>query len=195
MAQNMNGLSLELIIHPGETLREILEDRKMSQKELAARVALTEAYISNVINGQKAISVSLAKKLEYALGIDASFWINLQANYDKELADFEDFNRSERKKRRKVVARIHERIAWKRQNFIHQHSRKIVNRGTILVMREEPDGMPLTKMYKTTQRSLMRRCTCREIARALEQAGVKLPARFIAEWDEELQAWVGRREG
>ena len=33
----------------------------------------------------------------------------------------------ERKKRRKVVARIHERIAWKRQNFIHQHSRKIVN--------------------------------------------------------------------
>ncbi|HHW07598.1 MAG TPA: HigA family addiction module antidote protein [Clostridia bacterium] len=93
MAQNMNGLSLELIIHPGETLREILEDRKMSQKELAARVGLTEAYISNVINGQKAISVSLAKKLEYALGIDASFWINLQANYDKELADFEDFNR------------------------------------------------------------------------------------------------------
>ena len=33
-----------------------------------------------------------AKKLEYALGIDASFWINLQANHDKELADFEEVN-------------------------------------------------------------------------------------------------------
>ena len=36
--------------------------------------------------------VSFAKKMEYALGIDASFWINLQANYDKELADFEELN-------------------------------------------------------------------------------------------------------
>jgi HTH-type transcriptional regulator/antitoxin HigA len=62
------------------------------QKELALRVGLTEPYISSVINGQKAISISLAKKLEYALGVDAGFWINLQANYDKELADFEDIN-------------------------------------------------------------------------------------------------------
>ncbi len=40
----------------------------------------------------------------------------------------------ERKKRRKVVARTHERIAWKRQDFIHQHSRRIVNHfGAIAV--------------------------------------------------------------
>jgi putative transposase len=34
---------------------------------------------------------------------------------------------SERKKRRKVVARVHERISFKRTNFSHQQSRKIVN--------------------------------------------------------------------
>jgi hypothetical protein len=68
------------------------------------------------------------------------------------------------------------------------------SKGNILVMREEPDGIQLTKMYKTTPRSVMRRCTCREIARTLEQIGVKLPVRFMAEWDEELGAWVGRRE-
>lgn len=33
----------------------------------------------------------------------------------------------ERKFRRKAVARTHERIGWKRQNFAHQHSRKVVN--------------------------------------------------------------------
>lgn len=45
----------------------------------------------------------------------------------------------ERKKRRKVIARVHERIAWKRQNFIHQHSRKIVNRfGIIAVLKHQP---------------------------------------------------------
>jgi len=42
----------------------------------------------------------------------------------------------ERKKRRKVVARIHERIVWKRQNFIHQHSRKIVNRFGIIAVED-----------------------------------------------------------
>lgn len=92
MVKNKNGLSRDFIIHPGETLKEILEDRGMSQRELAARTGVTESYISSVVNCQKAISVSFAKKLEYALDIDASFWINLQANYDKELADFEEIN-------------------------------------------------------------------------------------------------------
>ena len=33
----------------------------------------------------------------------------------------------ERRKHRKAVARVHERIAWRRENFTHQQSRKIVN--------------------------------------------------------------------
>src|SRR5256885_455984 len=33
----------------------------------------------------------------------------------------------ERRKHRKAVARVHERITWRRQNFTHQESRKIVN--------------------------------------------------------------------
>lgn len=86
------GLSLDLIIHPGETLIEILEDRGMSQKELAIRTGMTEKHISTVVKGQKSISVAFAKKLEYALGIDASFWINLQSNYDRELLEFEEVN-------------------------------------------------------------------------------------------------------
>ncbi|MDD4528232.1 MAG: HigA family addiction module antitoxin [Candidatus Margulisbacteria bacterium] len=92
MAEKMNGLSREFIIHPGETLKEILEDRNMSQRELAIRTGVKEAHISKLVNCLKSISVSFAKKLEYAFGIDASFWINLQANYDKEMADFEEIN-------------------------------------------------------------------------------------------------------
>ena len=33
----------------------------------------------------------------------------------------------ERRKHRKAVARVHERVAWRRENFTHQQSRKIVN--------------------------------------------------------------------
>ena len=90
--QKIIGLSPDLIIHPGETLMEILEDREMSQKELAVRTGVTEKHVSTVVKCQKSISVAFAKKLEYALGIDSSFWINLQSNYDRELLEFEEVN-------------------------------------------------------------------------------------------------------
>ena len=92
MDRKLNGLSREFIIHPGETLKEILENRGMNQRELALRTDVTEAHVSKIVNGQKAISVGYAKKLEYVLNIDSSFWINLQTNYDRELANFEEVN-------------------------------------------------------------------------------------------------------
>ncbi len=41
-----------------------------------------------------------------------------------------------REKRRKVVARIHERIGWRRENFVHQHSRKIVNSYDVIAVED-----------------------------------------------------------
>lgn len=92
MVKKMNGLSREFIIHPGETLKEVLDDKDMTQRELALRTNVKEPHISGIVNCQKPISASFAKKLEYALDIEASFWINLQANYEKEIADFEEIN-------------------------------------------------------------------------------------------------------
>ncbi|MDY2844200.1 MAG: HigA family addiction module antitoxin [Treponema sp.] len=88
----MSGLSREMIIHPGETLKEILEEREMSQQELALRAGVTPKHVSTVLNGEKNISVSFAKKLEYALNIDAEFWMNLQTQYDKELIEFDELH-------------------------------------------------------------------------------------------------------
>lgn len=88
----MNGLSREMIIHPGETLKEVLEDRGMTQSELSIRTGVTAKHISTVLSGEKNISVSFAKKLEYALNIEAEFWINLQSSYDKELIEFDELN-------------------------------------------------------------------------------------------------------
>src|SRR5207245_169834 len=33
----------------------------------------------------------------------------------------------EHRKQRNVIARVHERIGWRRENFTHQESRKIIN--------------------------------------------------------------------
>jgi putative transposase len=41
-----------------------------------------------------------------------------------------------RRKRKKIVARVHERIANRRKNFAHQHSRKLVNRFTVICVED-----------------------------------------------------------
>lgn len=78
------------ITHPGKRLSEVLERLDMSQKELAVRTGVTEKHISTVINGSKGISAGFAKKLEYALGIDALNWMEWQAEYEKQSLDFEE---------------------------------------------------------------------------------------------------------
>lgn len=82
----------ELLIHPGETILEVIQDRNITQKELAIRTGFTEKHISTVINGKKSISAEFAKKLEYALNIPASFWRNLQTNYDLEIVEFNEIH-------------------------------------------------------------------------------------------------------
>ncbi len=42
----------------------------------------------------------------------------------------------ERATRRKVVARVHERIAWRRGDFTHQHSRRIVNQFDLIAVED-----------------------------------------------------------
>lgn len=90
MVEKMNGLSLDFIIHPGETIKEVLEDRQMNQEELAIRTGFSPKHISEVVNGKKGISPSFAKALEYVFGIPTSFWINLQGIYDKEMQEYKE---------------------------------------------------------------------------------------------------------
>lgn len=90
MAVKNHGISRELLIHPGETISDVLEERKLLQKELAQRAGVSEAFLSDVIHGRKDISKGLAIGLEYALGVPCSFWLNLQANYDAELLSIQE---------------------------------------------------------------------------------------------------------
>lgn len=61
----------------------------------------------------------------------------------------------ERAKRRKVVARIHERIANRRRDFAHQHSRTLVNRFGIIAFED-----------LNAQGMLKNRCLAKSIADA-----------------------------
>lgn len=76
-------------IHPGHIISRSLEREGMSQKNLSARTGLTEKHISQIINGEASITVETALLLENALGGAASFWINLEKNYQETKARLE----------------------------------------------------------------------------------------------------------
>ena len=92
MATKRIGISRDLIIHPGETIADVLEERGITQAELATRTGVSPAYVSSVIAGKKNISSNFAMALEYALDVPKSFWLNLQANYDAELLELNEAN-------------------------------------------------------------------------------------------------------
>ena len=92
MAKKKIGISRDLIIHPGETILDLIEERGIKQAELAVRTGVSAAYVSKVISGEKDISASYATKLEYALGVSKKFWLRLQANYDAELQEYNEKN-------------------------------------------------------------------------------------------------------
>lgn len=79
---------LNTIIHPGETLMEVLADRQITVKELSEKTKVFPEFIELVIAGKCGISPQFAAALEEALNIEASFWLDLQKNYDKEMIEY-----------------------------------------------------------------------------------------------------------
>jgi addiction module HigA family antidote len=69
--------------HPGTVLRQLfMEERKLTITELAKELGMTRANCSTVVNEQAGISPEMAVKLSAAFGNSATFWTNLQTNYE-----------------------------------------------------------------------------------------------------------------
>lgn len=72
--------------HPGEFLREEIEYRGITQTKLAKDIGVKVSLLNELINGKRDFTIEYAMMIEAALGIDADFWINQQANYNKSKA-------------------------------------------------------------------------------------------------------------
>ncbi len=74
-----------IAIPPGETIKEIISELNMQQKELATRLGTSTKHLSLVLNGKAEISRDFAEKLEYVLGLEAIFWLQLENEYRESL--------------------------------------------------------------------------------------------------------------
>jgi addiction module HigA family antidote len=81
-----NDFKPNYAVPPGETLKETLESLGMTQAELAQRTGRPKKTINEIIKGKATITPDTAIQLERALGVPASFWNNLERNYQETLA-------------------------------------------------------------------------------------------------------------
>ncbi|MDH5509680.1 MAG: ImmA/IrrE family metallo-endopeptidase [Nitrospinota bacterium] len=80
MDRSMNYVS-PVPIPPGETLIEALEEKGMTQSDLAMRMGRPIKTINGIIKGKVAITADTAMQLEYVLDVPAYFWQNLESAY------------------------------------------------------------------------------------------------------------------
>ncbi|AWH52525.1 addiction module antidote protein, HigA family [Stenotrophomonas sp. ESTM1D_MKCIP4_1] len=74
-------------VHPGEILAEdFLTPLGMSARALAAAIEVTPARVSDIIAGRRGITADTALRLGRYFGTTAQLWLNLQTNFDLEIA-------------------------------------------------------------------------------------------------------------
>lgn len=88
-------LKLSLLSCPGDSIQEHIDHISMSQAELAERLGRSVPKLNELIKGKAPITKETATKLEYVLGVPASFWINLERNYQDELLEIEQMQHLE----------------------------------------------------------------------------------------------------
>jgi addiction module HigA family antidote len=74
-------------IHPGELLKDELQEIDISLNELSRALRVPMNRISAIVNGKRAMTVDTAMRLGRYFGTAPQYWLNLQNAYDLGTAD------------------------------------------------------------------------------------------------------------
>ena len=69
-------------IHPGQFLREILEELDISQAKFARAIGISPMRVSHVVHGTRPVTAELALLFSKAFDQSPQYWLNLQTAYD-----------------------------------------------------------------------------------------------------------------
>ena len=76
-------------VHPGEILREELEELGMSAKAIARELGVPQNRISDILRGRRGITADTALRLARYLNTTPQLWLNLQKAYELRVAELE----------------------------------------------------------------------------------------------------------
>ena len=110
--------------------QEIANPRFFHTEEKSLAKAQRKHQVALDTHQAKRAKVTARVKQEQPELDETGVWRRVSQNLE-ERAAWKD-----RQKRRKVVARTHERARWKREDFAHQHSRRIVNEFDLIALED-----------------------------------------------------------
>ncbi len=76
-----------LMVHPGEILRDEMQERDVGINALARALRVPPNRVSAIVNGKRGITADTALRLARFFGTSAALWMNLQTEYDLRSAD------------------------------------------------------------------------------------------------------------
>lgn len=84
IAPNMVANNIEPFepTHPGELLKDEIECRGISQKQLAADMGVSYTVLNDIVRGKRPVNTKFALLCEKALNIPAYMLLRLQTEYD-----------------------------------------------------------------------------------------------------------------
>ncbi|MDO5721928.1 MAG: HigA family addiction module antitoxin [Actinomycetaceae bacterium] len=75
-------------IHPGEVLMEdFINELGVTQHKVAVGIGVPPRRINEIVHGKRAITADTALRLGTYFGTSAQFWLNLQTQYDLDVAE------------------------------------------------------------------------------------------------------------
>ena len=74
-------------IHPGDILQEMLDERSISQLELARHLHTDVARVNEICRRRRGVSAVMAVLLAKAFGTSPALWLNLQMNWELSQVD------------------------------------------------------------------------------------------------------------
>ncbi|MDE7402693.1 MAG: HigA family addiction module antidote protein [Muribaculaceae bacterium] len=81
-----NNLSPFEPTHPGELILDELEARSLTQAKLAESIGIKPSLLNEIIKGKRAINTEIALLIEAAMNIPAELLLNLQRDYNMQVA-------------------------------------------------------------------------------------------------------------
>jgi antitoxin HigA-1 len=73
-------------IHPGEMLKEVMDDFGLTMNQLAKALHVPPNRITAIIKGTRGITAETALRLARYFDTSPQYWMNMQAFYDLEVA-------------------------------------------------------------------------------------------------------------
>ncbi len=66
----------------GNTIKDMIADKNYSQKDFAKEMGMQPSHLNELLKGKRKVTPEIAMQLEKLLGVKATTWLNMQAQYD-----------------------------------------------------------------------------------------------------------------